>query len=60
MIIWKIGFTLDFGIIFLIPRFSNLVVLKLLAGGLLPYSNIEIGKSNTQIIFENVRVFILK
>ena len=48
MIIWKIGFTLDFGIISLIlglgvpPSYK-----KTHAGGHLPYSNFRIGKLNT-------------
>ena len=41
MIIWKIGFTLDFGIMNLIPRLS----VEPQAGGHLPYSNIKIVKS---------------
>ena len=46
MIIWKIGFTLDFGIISLIPRLvvGSLFLLKPHAVGHLPYSNIRIGR----------------
>jgi len=52
MIIWKIGFTLDFEIIFLIPA----VWVYAQAGGHLSYSNIKSGKSNTSTFFEIMRV----
>ena len=54
MIIWKIGFTLDFGIISLIICFGVHIptLLKPHAGGHLPYSNIKIRKLNTPTIFK--------
>ena len=48
MIIWKIGSTLDFGIISLIPCLGVLTaLLKPNAGEQLPYSNFKIRKLNT-------------
>jgi len=53
MIIWKIGFTLEFDIISLIPHFGfTPMLLKSLADGRL---NIKIGKLNTQTIFKIMR-----
>ena len=48
MIIWKIGYTLDFGINIINPLFGCApTLLKPHAGGQLPYSNFKIGQSNT-------------
>ena len=55
MIICKIRFTLDFGIISLIPLWVYLRVTKTNAVGHLFYSNTEIGKSNTSTIFKIMR-----
>ena len=52
MIIWKIGFTLDFGIIFLIPHLAVPRVTKTQAGGHIPCSNIKMGKSNSPTVFK--------
>jgi len=52
VIIWKIGFTLDFGIILNPPFGITTMLLKLHAVGHIPYSNIKIRKLNTPIIFK--------
>ena len=55
MIIWKIRFTLHFGIISLIPCLDvpTPILLKPNADGHLPYSNFKIGKLDTPTIFKN-------
>jgi len=57
MIILKIGFTLDFGIISSIPRLDipRPALLKPHAGGQVPYLNIEIGKLNNPTISKIIR-----